>query len=109
MPKHNRDVVVTGRLSVDLGSKVVRVGKRRELPVAPRQFKLLRVLCLRKGQAMKPSSVRNLAFRGAEHVPAVKTVISDMRRLCDLIAENNRGKHYLEIDHLGRYVFDDPE
>ena len=105
--EHSKDHVIrTGRLSVDLSTRVVSVGNRR-VKLTGKEYAILELLSLRKGTTLSKEMFLDHLYGGTDE-PEMKIIDVFVCKLRKKLAQATGGKHYIETVWGRGYVLLDP-
>ncbi len=103
---HSASVIRTGRLEVNLDTRVASVDDR-EVHLTGKEYDILELLSLRKGKTLLREMMLNHLYGGIDE-PELKIIDAFVCRLRKKLVQATGGKHYIETV-LGRgYVLRDP-
>jgi two-component system cell cycle response regulator CtrA len=102
---HAQSVVHTGDLTVNLEQKTVEIEGAR-VHLTGKEYKLLEILCLRKGTALTKEMVLNQLYGGMDE-PEIKIIDVFICKLRKKLANASGGKNYIETIWGRGYMLSD--
>ena len=103
---HAQSVVHTGDLTVNLDQKTVEIDGAR-VYLTGKEYKLLEILCLRKGNAITKEMVLNQLYGGMDE-PEIKIIDVFLCKVRKKLANASGGKNYIETIWGHGYMLRDP-
>jgi two-component system cell cycle response regulator CtrA len=103
---HSESEVRTGKLLVNLDTRVVSVGGKR-VHLTGKEYGILELLTLRKGTTLTKEMFLNHLYRGMDE-PELKIIDVFVCKLRKKLAQATGGQHYIETVWGRGYVLRDP-
>jgi two-component system cell cycle response regulator CtrA len=103
---HAASTVRTGKLLVNLDSRTALIGDQR-LRISPKEYQILELLSLRKGNTLTKEFLLHELYAGAEE-PDVRIIDVFVCKLRRKLAKATGGEHYIETVRGRGYLLRDP-
>jgi two-component system cell cycle response regulator CtrA len=103
---YSESTIRTGKLAVNLDTRVVSVGDQA-MHLTPKEYSLLELLSLRKGTPVRKESILNHLYEGMEE-PESKITDVFVCKLRKKLARATGGSHYIETVWGCGYVLREP-
>ena len=103
---HAASAVRTGKLLVNLDSRTALIGDQR-LRISPKEYQILELLSLRKGNTLTKELLLHELYAGAEE-PDVRIIDVFVCKLRRKLAKATGGEHYIETVRGRGYLLRDP-
>jgi DNA-binding winged helix-turn-helix (wHTH) protein len=103
---HSEATIRTGKLVVNLDTRVVTVGDN-PVHLTGKEYGILELLSLRKGITLTKEMFLNHLYGGMDE-PGIKVIDTYVYHLRNKLAEATGGQHYIETEWGRGYVLRDP-
>ena len=103
---HSQAIITTGRMAINLDSRVVEVDGQR-VNLTGKEYQILELLTLRKGTTLTKEMFLNHLYGGMDE-PELKIIDVFICKLRKKLADMMDGEHYIETVWGRGYVLRDP-